>query len=163
MHIILEGADNSGKSFLAKYLGINLELGVVAGEGPEKWPGEIEERAKRYELAFSSTVIFDRHPCVSQPIYGKLYNKPDLPSTLLVPFYDAGHLFIYCRHRGLEQHEARPDVDSAEHLKLIHDNHNKICTQYERWALKHAHICYRIGDNMKQVAAMVKGALVNAR
>lgn len=156
MNIVLEGPDNSGKSTLARYLGERLQRPVIHSEGPDKYPGEIDERVRRYERF--ENVLFDRHPCVSQAIYGRKRASAQLVHTdLIIRFYMSRPVFVYCREwQGLDGHVVK-EHDTEEHLKSIAENHEWIVRQYERWAIDRAHVWYRVGDNMEQVYKMLKG------
>jgi hypothetical protein len=160
--IVVEGVDNSGKSTLIKGLMPALDGYLVqSGEGPPKYPGEQNERVKRY-LRFSQRIIFDRHPCVSQPIYCSIRANADpIDNELIDRFYDLKPLFIYCDggQRGMEGHTFNPDLDTPEHLKEVAANYPKLLIQYRHWAAQHAFINYRIGDSIERVIAGVIAAI----
>lgn len=160
MNIIIEGPDNSGKSTLARYIASHVPRPILFSEGPEKFPGEINDRIRRYERY--RNVIFDRHPCVSQPIYGKIRRNTEVEHELLLRFYDARPLFIYCRGRGLETHVVK-DHDTPEHVEAVNRNHEWLCRQYDEWAVQHAHIWYRVGDSMERVLNLVRGYVKEER
>ncbi len=145
MNIILEGPDNSGKSTLAQHIATRTGRTIIASEGPEKWPGEINERVRRY--AIHNDVLFDRHPCVSQPIYGQIRKNTQVEPALLEAFYASSPLFIYCEGRGLEEHVLK-DHDSEEHIRAVYENHQWLSDQYLLWALDHAALTYRIGNSI---------------
>ncbi len=156
--IVIEGPDNTGKSTLAQALANAMHLGVIGSEGPEKYPGEINERIQRYSARMDLT-IFDRHPAVSEPIYGLLRGQLNVDSALLAGFYAQPHLFIYCHsQRGLGEHQVK-GYDTPEHLQLLSTRHDHICHLYSLWALSHAHLVYRIGDDMTAVVAAVIGVV----
>lgn len=155
MHIVLEGPDNSGKSTLARFLSDTLNLPVQASEGPEKFPGEINQRVSGY-LQLPRT-IFDRHPCVSQEIYRHYNGTTSINQANLNYFYNSCPIFIYCdTSRDLKTHVVK-DHDSKEHLELLRLNHTEIVLQYRVWAMKHANILYRINDSMARISAMIRG------
>jgi predicted HAD superfamily Cof-like phosphohydrolase len=149
MNIVIEGPDNSGKSTLARSISSELGWPVKSSEGPEKYPGEINERLIRYlEM---DRVIFDRHPCVSQMIY-HLFNKTNpVPSSTIKDFYASSPVIIYCPGMDLDDHTLKDDYDTDEHLEMIERNHSMICRFYDIWALKHAHIIYRKGDPISSI------------
>lgn len=156
MNIVLEGPDNSGKSTLARYLNARTGRPIILSEGPEKHPGEINERIRRYE-GFRG-VIFDRHPVVSQPIYGRFRSNTEVDRELVLRFYDSRPLFIYCRGRSLEGHVEKSH-DTSEHMALVNLNHDAMCRHYDEWAKDHAHIWYRVGDSMERIVNLVLGAI----
>lgn len=144
MNIVLEGPDGGGKSTLAAILSTLTGRQVVAGEGPPKGPGEINERARRY-LKLSG-VIFDRHPCVSQPIYANLRDcdKEPLEQDILDQFYWSDTLFIYCRHTQLSAQEMTfGDHENPSHVAAVKARYADICFAYDRWAIDHADVWYR--------------------
>ncbi|OXE37527.1 MAG: hypothetical protein CGW95_01025 [Phenylobacterium zucineum] len=153
MAIIVEGIDNSGKSTLARLIAKRLGLLLVESEGPPKYPGEMNARVERY-FSMPGPLLFVRHPCVSQVIYGKLRGEEDSISADLVrEFYNQQHLFIYCDPlgRGLEGHVVKDEHDSPAHLKAIEDKYSNLLAMYRDWAINRAHMFYRIGDSMDRV------------
>lgn len=164
-HIIVEGPDNAGKTTLIRFLRAELGLQVVPGEGPAVSAEEINDRVQRY-LTYQDHMIFDRHPCVSHPIYNSFRTPPiDLDPTLIAEFYSRSNLIIFCRGNGqLDGHNVR-DVDlrvdgtGRSHEELVNQHHADICRMYDDWGLRHAHISYRIGDDMRRIADLVKSTL----
>lgn len=151
MNIVLEGPDNSGKSTLAKILSQHLGKEVYASEGPEKFPGELRERVERYRAY--KDVIFDRHPCVSDIIYGRFRQKrSSLSGEQESIFYAEQPLLIYCDPlgRGLNGHVEKKH-DSREHVAMVQHNYDAILGIYQKWALNRANIIYRIGDDPRQI------------
>lgn len=72
--IVIEGPDGSGKSTLAEYLSGALNIPIHHSGGPPKSPGEILERQRTMNerLHKGDILIYDRAPCISDPIYGPL-------------------------------------------------------------------------------------------
>lgn len=164
MHIVVEGPDNAGKSTLISLINERLPTPrtVIPSEGREKYEGELNERAARY-LSFTGDLIFDRHPCISQPIYNTVYPNDGCDQDLINQLYAQRPLLIYCRadvSRGMAGHVDKQH-DQAEYLELISKKYAHLCHFYDQWALDHAHIFYRIGDDMEKVCRMVQGALRN--
>ncbi len=162
VHIVIEGPDNAGKSTLVASINASLPLPriVVHSEGREKYTGEMDERAARY-LAMAQEMIFDRHPCISQQLYNKIHPNREVAPVLIGQFYAQQPLLIYCRanvSRGMEGHIDK-DHDQQEYLELISKNYPHLCRVYDEWAIDHAHIFYRIGDNTQRICQMVRGAL----
>lgn len=71
--IVLEGPDGAGKSTLAKQLSAALNVPIHHSGGPPKSEMEIIERQKAMidNLRNKELMIYDRVPCISDPIYGK--------------------------------------------------------------------------------------------
>lgn len=155
MNIILEGHDNAGKSTLAHAIGRRIGRPVKPSEGPEQYPGELEERVARYNNY--TPHIFDRHPCVSDPIYSIARGVPTrLSMDTIEKFYATPALFIYCDplNRGMGGHVGK-DHDSPEHMAAVFSHYQSLLAKYRQWATDHAHIIYRIGDDPERVIDMV--------
>lgn len=165
MQVIIEGPDFAGKSTLAQYLSNELMLPLRHSGGPSKAPGEINERAATFNLQQHNS-IYDRHPCVSQNIYGDAFQDPDrerVTDDNIRAFYASNPLIIYCRLMDIgkaEREHQQSENSDAEHARKVNDHLDAICNAYDAWALDHAHIVYRIGDNTRQVANFVAGALL---
>lgn len=152
MQIIVEGPDGSGKSTLILALAKLTGWKIVSGEGPEKEPGEMMRRIERYlkEARYAegySTLprIFDRHPCVSQPIYSKFNGTSVVCAQATDKLYELKNVVVYCQPPDSTRqvnHQGKPH-DRGNHLKAITENHSQICSLYEEWALKRAHLIYR--------------------
>jgi predicted HAD superfamily Cof-like phosphohydrolase len=158
--IIVEGPDNSGKSTLIRHLSGSLGIPVVPGEGPGRSADEINERVRRYATIENS--LFDRHPCISQPIYNLFrVGGPVIDADLINQFYSQDVLFIYCRGtRSLEgtvwrDVDAVKDASGRTHQENVRASHHKICDAYDRWAANRAHVVYRIGDGFAKITAIV--------
>lgn len=157
MNIVLEGIDGTGKSTLAHHLKANLHCAVIPSEGPPKYPGEIDDRLKRY--ASYDGLIFDRHPAVSQPIYGPMRDPYELLPTghLVQSFYRSNPLIIYCDPgKKRHTHVRNEAVDTDEHLAQIEANYNQLLVAYRSWAINHAFLWYRIGDDVARVIIAVQ-------
>jgi predicted HAD superfamily Cof-like phosphohydrolase len=160
--IVIEGPDASGKSTLAAYIAQALDAPVQQSEGPPKYPGEMKIRLQRYEHLPPST-IFDRHPVVSEEMYCyALGRQLDIPAATINAFYRSNPTFIYCdpQDRDLSRHDIK-EHDSPEHLLALHENFDRLREAYRSWAVTHAHIIYRIGDDPRRVVQFVTDYLQN--
>lgn len=155
MKVIIEGPDGSGKSTLVQELAKITGWKVVLGEGPEKHPGEMLQRIKRilkegaYAEAYSvAPRIFDRHSCVSHPIYSRFTNVSEVPTEVTDQLYDLEHLIVYCQAPtgGLSNGHEVKGYDTEDHLKAIMESHDDILEAYDQWALKRAHLIHRFWD-----------------
>lgn len=157
--LVVEGVDNSGKSTLIRQLQVVLPGWATQGsEGPPKYKGEMNDRVSRY-LNHSPFTIYDRHPCVSQPIYGQMRSDLDaIDQHLVDEFYLRRPFFLYCDpgRRTFEGHTVNPEIDTADHLKAVEENFKIITLAYRHWAIEYAHVVYRIGDDMTQIQRMVE-------
>lgn len=157
MNIVLEGADATGKSTLASYLSKHLHRPIIESDGPPKSKDELNERIERF-LALDGHICC-RHPVVSQMIYGPLRpDKQDERVTIeqIDHFYKSTPLIIYCATPPyLPAHNVK-ERDTPEHLDTIRRNARYIRDMYNTWALNHAGIIYRIGDDKDRIVAMCR-------
>ncbi len=136
MKIVIEGPDATGKSTLAKTLCRETGIPIVNGGGPSKSNEEIEERAMRY-LRMEGSFICDRHPCVSEPIYGKFRNPQTFLKTSIIDFfYKTKPFFIYCHGTAPGEHQLK-DYDTEEHVGMLDINDMNIRDAYRKWAFVH--------------------------
>lgn len=156
MNVILEGPDGGGKSTLAAFLSEHLGMPVQQGSGPPRRRGEIEDRLAHY-LTIDGH-IFDRHPAVSQPIYGALRGEtPSTEFTMLTrSFYSTKSVLVYCRATSPEQHVVK-EGENPEHVRILTMRYQDLVGAYDAWALRHAHVIYRMGDSMPRIADAVRG------
>lgn len=156
MHIILEGPDNSGKSTLAQELSRQLNRPIVSSEGPEKYPGEVNERIERYSQ-IKVPVIFDRHPVISQPIYSMIKQNTLPDEQLSKNFYNQPLVIIYCRanpNRGMNEHLIKAH-DTPEFVEKVTTQYKELVHAYDTWALEKAHLIYRIGDDVNNLISRI--------
>lgn len=154
MNIVLEGIDNSGKSTLAAALAQRLDRRVISSEGPEQWLGEMKKRVDKY-LAIDNA-IFDRHPCVSDAIYGKFRPRAStITPAQLAEFNCSSPLFIYCKPKRLSLvgHVVK-EHDTPQHLEMVQKQYFEILALYNSWALDKADITYRLGDDITRIVTM---------
>lgn len=142
MRVIIEGPDGSGKSTLAALLSQATGLRVQCGEGPEKYPGEMNERARRWLDMHDQPIIFDRHPCISHPIYSQYTRVTRLGLDLVSEFYTLPSLIVYCRSPGIGEGHEEKGYDNPAHLEAIKHFDRDIRDDYNEWAGMRAHIIY---------------------
>ena len=162
MNIVLEGPDGSGKSTLAELIRERLRWKIIHSQGPEKFPEEIHDRIARYLTEYRNRFIFDRHPVISQSIYSIMGNQNMPKESDEVEFYQMDNLFIYCRPNNpliMERHKEREDVDTKEYVKILQEKYSVLVDAYDLWAMKWAHMIYRIGDDTNRLIGQIKGAL----
>jgi hypothetical protein len=143
---------------LGQFVADKLGYTVQESEGPPKSETEILERIERYRVMQDST-LFVRHPVVSNPIYDTMRppnERVSFPTSVMSEFYSNAGLFIYCDplERGLSGHVVK-DNETKAHVTGVHQNRAHLLQLYREWAVRHAHIVYRIGDNMDRVFRFV--------
>lgn len=166
MMVVIEGPDGSGKSTLANDLLVqlsqeNLTVSLKLTEGPEKYPGEILERIKRYDFEYFSSpqqiTIYDRHPIVSQNIYGSLGEYKTIISYKLTKrfFYNKKPYIIYCRDTRFSLDNQTQEWDTIKFKTLISENQSKLKELYDIWALEYANMIYRISDPIDSITKLL--------
>jgi len=139
MIIILEGADNSGKSTLAKRLSEVTGLPVVHPGGP---PANIAEAVVRcmeqdqlFNLSTELDFIFDRVTCISDRIYRGKPEYHNIFSLYQRAISRAKNvLVVYCnpsegRLRNFDDHVMQAHEDEAV-VKHAKDNIDRIIAEY---------------------------------
>ncbi len=155
MAIIVEGLDATGKSTLGRYLASELGLAIQESEGPAKSFDEIHHRIERY--AEMVDTLFVRHPCVSQQIYYRIQTSPVIiDEQTLQRFYRCDHTFIYCEPNAtsindfMSDHQVKAH-DTPEFVDHLKNNYWVLLDLYRKWAFRHAHFIYRIGDSQERL------------
>lgn len=153
--IVLEGPDGAGKSTLAQILSVATGMRIQQGSGPPREPGEIERRAAEY-LSMTD-VIFDRHPLVSQHMYAEVRGEPISEEfhRLTSELYRLSPLFIYCRSLDVSRHVVKGE-ESQAHVEMIERHYNDLVSCYDAWALRRAHLIYRIGDDVDELTRVIR-------
>lgn len=156
MNILLEGPDGSGKSTLAKSLSSILRMQIVQGKGPVN-PSAAKERFSEH-LGLNN-VIFDRHVCVSEMIYGPLFQRQEYDyNACYAPLYRIPNMIIiYCRApaSSLIEHTRSSPTDTDEYLEQLNTHFAQVVQRYDEWALKHAHLVYRRDGFNPALVAMI--------
>lgn len=155
MNVICEGPDGGGKSTLAQAIADATSLNLCLGAGPPRGPGEIEARLRGYlELDHR---VFDRHPGVSQVIYGQLRGEPSSPEfdALVRRLYGTHPLVIYCRSTSPDRHVVKPG-ENPDHVRRLTEGYAQLVDAYDRWAAERAHLIYRIGDDPLAIVDLVR-------
>lgn len=119
---------------------------------------EINERMRSY-LAMADCV-FDRHPCVSQPIYGELRGREaGLDETLVSSLYATDDVIVYCRpesaEAALRAHVVKPG-ESDDHIRRINEDYPRLLSMYDAWALRRASLIYRIGEDREALLDVLR-------
>lgn len=140
MIIILEGADNSGKSTLAKRLASDLNLEVCHPGGPPKNIAEALARCVEqdaiFDLCTEVNFIYDRVTCISDMIYrGKPQYHEAFIGFIRSLRYKPNVMIVYCRPsderlKNFDDHvmQAHEDESIVQHAK---DNVDRIISEYD--------------------------------
>jgi len=162
MNIIFEGIDNSGKSTLVNAVANETQWPVGPKEGKPINFDSVIDKIERY-LLFDKH-LFDRHPVISQSIYGPLRDDPHVPPALTEAFYQQKPLIVYCRvvDKRLVGHLPSA-TDDLDHLKALSENYYELLQKYDRWAIRYARIFYTDYAQTRQVIAMLKGVISECR
>jgi len=160
-NIVVEGVDASGKSTLCRHLHEVTGWPIALREGKPPTFEKTLEKIQRFQ-GYEGKII-DRHPLVSQAIYGQTVRQdPNLPMELVTAIHEQGNLWIYCRcidwNNPLGNHVVKLGED-AEHLDALKLQFPEILDLYDEWALHSAHIIYNNHGNMEFIGNCVKGAL----
>jgi len=151
--IIVEGMDNTGKSTVAKLLGDTFQLPVVDRQGRPERDEQVIEQVMSF-LLLDPPAILDRHPLISERVYGLVVRKRDIfEPPLNFSFYlerllRDDPLIVYCRPdlarilnftkgqmSGVEAH-AESLVEFYDHLM---DDLNEMC--FNIYTYNYANLC----------------------
>jgi len=147
--VIVEGPDGGGKSTLVKTLLTNGYFTSLHTGGPPSSRAELQERVVKINEAIRTapgTLILDRHPAISDPIYSKVtgsrayMTSGELWDSLRgVPFY-----LVYCRGtpdsmRGYIDRTAKYHKPPG-HLMQVIQHHGEVVKLYDAFFKKTPHI-----------------------
>lgn len=138
LNIILEGADNSGKTTLANALRENSSLTYFHPGGP---PGSKENElacmVEQREVLYNgiSSVVMDRCTAISQQVYAPETVMNQVRKAWLTDVLATGTLLVYCRP-GTDwlmsfEHFTWRDGESEEHKKLILEKQHTFIERYD--------------------------------
>lgn len=102
MSIIIEGMDNTGKTVLASRLAAEFDLPVITREGASREPSDLLRQILTY-LVLDPMVIYDRHPLLTEAVYGIILRDRDIfepPITwgmYLDRLWENEPFIVYCR------------------------------------------------------------------
>lgn len=133
--IIIEGLDATGKSTLAAAIHNLTGWPIQTSEGPEKKPGEIIDRCHRY-LKLPDFTIFDRHPIISQSIYGPVAQKTLIPPYLVNELKMRNPLLIEASPENMMHHVPK-EYDSPAHIEMIEQKRSVLAHLYAQFFRHH--------------------------
>lgn len=158
MAIILEGFDNSGKSTLAKRLGLQIIHAGGAPKTDEQLQQYLVDQAKYADQA----VVLDRVSCISHQVYGNNMLNSHLMKHLRDFTCNEKVVLVYCRPptevmKNFGNHIIK-DHDSMDHLEDIMRNAQTYIDRYDGLMACISHVKYdytRDGDNEEFIKALM--------
>lgn len=162
--IIIEGPDASGKSTLARFLSEELGYTVKESEGPTRSLEDYRERLCRYyQMAWKTggSVIFVRHPLISEPIYGHHVRRNNLVSfgeaETLLKMMTPKPIIIYCDNTPAPVDHQLKIFDTPEYLDALKVAEPAIREEYYNWVyIGLGAIYYQIGIDMRAIKCQVE-------
>lgn len=141
--IVLEGADNSGKTTLAsRFSGLPV---YTAGPAPKD--SESEDKCLIEQMNRAGKVcVQDRLTCISQQVYADRMFDTKLGSYLVDMLKMPKVIVVYCRPpdrvlMDLSTHSIK-SYDTEEHLKKILDNQHRFIERYDSLMSTIPHLLY---------------------
>lgn len=130
--IIIEGADNSGKSTLGARLSKDLGVPLLHSVRPDPHSNEHACLRHSRDQLMPKHAILDRVYAISEPIYGPICRgKSSLGNRgedAMLDLMNRNHLIIYCRpHTATILRNAGRDQ-----MEGVIENHQKIIDAYDR-------------------------------
>lgn len=132
--IILEGPDLGGKSTVAKLLESVTGMKLNHFGSPPKDKMEILARIE----SAPSNVIFDRHPCISEQVYGHMnHREPLLDDEYMDKLLVACDPIIFYCNPGLEFLHSKMHFlkskghKSQDHVDFVRQNYDANYRRYE--------------------------------
>lgn len=162
--IVLEGADNSGKSSLAnRFSGIPV---YTAGPAPKDEDEENKCLMEQLDRA-STKCVQDRLTCISQQVYGNRLFDSKLGSILVDIIKMSPVIVVYCRPpdrvlMDFSTHSVK-SYDTEEHIKKIIDNQHTYIERYDALMSTIPHMLYDWTDKDVNVDGMVKNLIKSQR
>lgn len=156
--IIIEGLDATGKSTLAHRIHVLTGAPIQPSQGPEKYPGEIIKRIEHY-FTLPDNTIYDRHPLISQFIYGQLSNKTLPPPYLLQELKRRNPYVIEALPQNLGTHQLK-EHDTPEHLAIVAQR-DKLQHLYEGFLSFHFPLRHSYTFDTMEEAAQAAASYIN--
>lgn len=158
--IVLEGADNSGKSTLAaKFSGIPVYTAGPAPKNDEEEDKCLIEQMNRVP----KTCVQDRLTCISQQVYANRLFDTKLASYVLDMIKMPTMIVVYCRPpdrvlMDFSTHNVK-SYDTEDHLRKILDNQHTFIDRYDSLMSTIPHMHYDWTDPDVVVEGMIKQLL----
>ena len=125
--IIVEGMDNTGKSTLIEAIGKAFKIPAARSNMAGAKASDMKQWIAWAESC-PKPLILDRHPAISDLVYGNVIRGKSESSVEFARESRAGHFLIYCCP-SLES--IRESFDDREQMKGTHENLEQLYTGYE--------------------------------
>lgn len=129
MLVIVEGPDGSGKTTLIEQLRDHGHFILIRTSGPPPSLSYVHDFCSLVSTETRETIITDRHPYISEPIYSKVLGRIPLHH---IP-RPSPHLVIYCRPSVI------PQLDPQAHLPGLASRTEYLYQVYDQWYLTENH------------------------
>lgn len=158
--IVLEGVDSSGKSTIAEGFRHRWGWPVERSRGAAKNPEEINNRLEEY-AAMGQRVIFDRHPAISELIYGPIAQRPNWIQPIHVArFWTTPKLLIFCRPSGEIKLASQTNlgIDTPEYVAHLTATRTQLVAAYDEFFSQLDSSVYTTYDwrNLGQIIAVAE-------
>jgi len=140
MNIILEGPDNSGKTYLAKQLAEYFNLEYTHSGGPPK-NVLLHCRAQNIKLSEGNKIL-DRCTPISEHVYGKNLSNFEF----YLQDFSRKAIFIYCRpsieHLLDKRNQSLSEHDNEETAAYTNEDYARFIAKYDEIFKTVPHIFY---------------------
>lgn len=152
--IIVEGPDNAGKTTLCNALAIEMKKSVVHSPNHKDMLGDTDNWylwiLKSLAAADNPDIIYDRHPLISEQVYGPLLRDKNVFSegvglVLYEAFLRKSPLIIFC----CPPTDRITDFGSREQLEGVKENALGMVTRYRSFIHELFHHELYQGDVIK--------------
>lgn len=166
--VIVEGPDGAGKSTLIQNL---VALGGFVSAhtgGPPRDKQDLEDKLAKVAASLNAagpdTLVLDRHPAVSDPIYSKVTGSRSFatPGELGEQVRALNPVFVYCRGSAdsmMRNISKSPKAHKPpEHLLKVIQKHGEIVKLYDGFFAQTPHIRYDWQrDSVLELAKVLRG------
>lgn len=128
MIIVVEGCDNTGKSTLIQSLAERIKAPLARSYGKPKDSGDIETWHWWARACPQSPIILDRHPVISDLVYGPLLRGGTHSSIEWAREFRGDMFLIYCRPPF---HKVAESIDERDQMEGVRERLANIYQSYE--------------------------------
>lgn len=125
--IIVEGLDNSGKSTLIQQLSEQFKLPTAHAHRSSALELKSISEWHCWAAACPKPIILDRHPAISDLVYGPIIRSSTVTTIELAEHYRKDHYLIFCCPT-LET--IRATYEDRDQMKGTHQNLNDLYHEY---------------------------------